>query len=212
MTLEFTKAELEKGRKIFAGNCHFIAGVDHLDRMIPATLPEIAFAGRSNVGKSSLINAITGQKALARTSHTPGRTQQVNFFNLCDKMHIVDLPGYGYARASKDKVKSWNVVIRTYLKGRPTLRRVCMLIDSRHGVKESDIEIMQMLNDAAVTFQIVLTKVDKVKKQELEKRYQEITELLQKHPAAFPQIAATSSAKNIGIAEIRALLADVAGQ
>lgn len=206
---ELTEAQLEVGRKLFAGSCEFIAGVATLDRMIDSSLPEIAFAGRSNVGKSSLINALTGRKTLARTSHTPGRTQQINFFDLSNKMHIVDLPGYGYARASKTKIQAWNDLIRIYLRGRQTLRRVCVLVDSRHGVKEVDTEIMKMLNDAAVTFQVVLTKSDKIKKHEIESRVKEMETLLNKHPAAFPQVIITSSAKGYGVPELRAILNDV---
>ena len=210
MDHQLTPSEIEKGRKIFAGSCEFVAGVATLDWMLEMSLPEVAFAGRSNVGKSSLINALTGQNALARTSHTPGRTQQLNFFNLSSALYIVDLPGYGYAKASKTRVQEWNEVIRSYLRGRQTLQRVCVLIDSRHGAKDSDIEIMKLLDEAAVTYIIVLTKVDKIKTQELEKRRLEMTDVLKKRPAAFPIVFETSSAKGIGIAELRAELAKFA--
>lgn len=210
--IEYTNAQLERGRKLFVGDCDFTAGVTGLNNLIEMSLPEVAFAGRSNVGKSSLINALTNRKMLARTSHTPGRTQQLNFFDLGKQMFIVDLPGYGYARASKTKVKSWNDLIRKYLRGRQTLQRVCLLIDSRHGLKDVDIEIMDMLDDVAVTYMIVLTKIDKVKAPELKKRVEGINETLKKRPAAFPVVFKTSSAKSLGIAELRAELAKFAQQ
>ncbi len=210
--IEFTKSQIETGRKIFVGDCDFVAGVTSLGNLIPMSLPEVAFAGRSNVGKSSLINALTNRKMLARTSHTPGRTQQLNFFNLGGHMFIVDLPGYGYARAAKTKVKSWNDLIRKYLRGRQTLQRVCLLIDSRHGFKEVDTEIMDMLDDVAVTYMIILTKIDKVKNAELEKCVAGIQAELKKRPAAYPFIFKTSSAKDLGIAEVRAELVKFADQ
>ena len=197
--LEYTKTQMESGRKLFAGDCDFMAGVTSLDNLIPMKRPEVAFAGRSNVGKSSLINALTGRKTLARTSHTPGRTQQLNFFDLGEQLYIVDLPGYGYARVSKSKVKAWNKLIRQYLRGRQTLQRVCLLIDSRHGLKDSDIEIMDMMDETAVTYMIVLTKIDKIKRAELEKRLTDIGAVLAKRPAAYPFIFKTSSAKGIGV-------------
>ncbi len=210
MIPEFTDGQIENGRVLFASECNFIAGVDSHERMIPMSLPEVAFVGRSNVGKSSLINAVTGQNALARTSHTPGRTQQLNFFNLRDRMFIVDLPGYGYARASKTKVKAWNKLIRDYLKGRATLHRVCVLIDSRHGIKDVDMEIMKMLDDAAVTYMIVLTKIDKIKSKEREARLKEVEVFIAKHAAAYPFIFETSSSKNLGIEAVRADLSQLA--
>lgn len=209
---EYTKPDIENGRKLFVGDCDFVAGVTSLSNLIPMSLPEIAFAGRSNVGKSSLINALTNRKMLARTSHTPGRTQQLNFFDLGGRMFIVDLPGYGYARASKAKVKSWNDLIRKYLRGRQTLQRVCLLIDSRHGFKDVDTEIMNMLDEVAVTYMIILTKIDKVKKAELEKCMADIQAELKKRPAAYPFIFKTSSAKLKGIAEVRAELTKFANQ
>ena len=198
---EYTQSQIEHGRKLFAGDIDFVAGVTGLDNLIPMSLPEVAFAGRSNVGKSSLINALTGRKMLARTSHTPGRTQQLNFFDFSHQMFIVDLPGYGYARASKTKVRSWNKLIRQYLKGRQTLQRVCVLIDSRHGIKDVDIEIMDMLDDAAVTYIIVLTKIDKIKNAEREARYAEVLEKIRTRPAAYPFVYETSSAKGLGMEE-----------
>jgi len=150
-------------RLLFAQECKFVAGAASLEQIPLLKLPEVAFAGRSNVGKSSLINAITGRRTLVKISSTPGRTQQLNFFNLADKLMLVDLPGYGYAKQSKVKVAAWNQLIRDYLRGRPNLRRVCLLIDSRHGIKPNDIEIMELLDDHAVPYQIVFTKMDKVK-------------------------------------------------
>lgn len=203
----YTQAQIEDGRRLFAGNCDFVAGVTSLDNLIPMSLPEIAFAGRSNVGKSSLINALTGRKMLARTSHTPGRTQQLNFFDLGGRMFIVDLPGYGYARAAKTKIKSWNDLIRAYLRGRQTLQRVCILVDSRHGFKPDDFDLMKMLDESAVTYLVVLTKTDKVKAEELRIRKAETEAVLKTRPAAFPFIFSTSSAKGQGIPELRAELA-----
>ena len=202
----YTQSELEKGRKLFAGDCDFIAGVTSLDNLLPMSLPEVAVVGRSNVGKSSLMNAITGRNSLARTSHTPGRTQQLNFFNLGDHLFLVDLPGYGYAKASKKKVAAWNALIRQYLSGRRTLQRVCVLVDSRHGLKETDLEIMKMLDEVAVTYIIVLTKIDKIKTQELDACKSKIEEVIKTHPAAFPYIFETSSAKGIGFDVLRAEL------
>lgn len=209
-TDDLTPQAIERGRKVFCGECTFVAGVTALDNLIPMSLPEVAFAGRSNVGKSSLINAITGRKMLARTSHTPGRTQQLNFFNLSDALFIVDLPGYGYAKASKVKIKAWNRLIRQYLQGRQTLQRVCVLIDSRHGMKDVDTELMDMLDETAVTYMTVLTKVDKIKRQQLDAVRKEVETALAKRPAAFPTVFATSSAKDYGIAELRAALAEFA--
>ena len=158
MTDAADAAALEAGRLLFAKACDFVAGADKLEVVPDATLPEIAFAGRSNVGKSSLINALTGRKTLARTSNTPGRTQQINFFRLGDRLTLVDLPGYGYARAAKTRIAAWTRLVNGYLKGRPGLRRVCLLIDARHGPKDVDREIMTMLDKAAVVYQVVLTK------------------------------------------------------
>ena len=185
-------------------------GVAHTDHLPADELPEVAFAGRSNVGKSSLINALTGRKTLARTSNTPGRTQQLNFFDLGGRLTIVDLPGYGYAKAPKGEVDRWNRLIRLYLKGRVGLRRVCVLIDARHGLKASDRQVMDLLDEAAVAYQLVLTKTDKAKAGELAKRRDEIIAEIRKRAAAFPEIMETSSVKGTGIAEMRAALAELA--
>ena len=179
-----------------------MAGAATSMEQIPAgfTLPEIAFAGRSNVGKSSLINALTGRKTLVKVSQTPGRTQQLNFFNLAERLMLVDLPGYGYAKQSKTKVSAWNQLIRDYLRGRPNLRRVCLLIDSRHGIKPNDIEIMELLDDSAVPYQIVFTKMDKTKTPPT-------PQLTKAHAAMMKEVFHTSSEEKIGINELRAELA-----
>jgi len=203
------KARAERVRKLFLGPCDFVAGVDNLGAMIEAGLPEVAFAGRSNVGKSSLINALTNRNSLARTSHTPGRTQQINFFDLGGRMQIVDLPGYGYAKASKTKIVAWNDMIKQYLKGRPTLRRVCVLVDSRRGIKSVDSEIMDLLDKSAVPWQVILTKIDKISYAELEALTKDVIEVLKKHPAAFPEIHSTSASKKIGFEDLRASLVDL---
>ena len=201
---------LETGRLLFAQQCRFVTGVVQVAGLPPDALPEIAFAGRSNVGKSSLINALTGRKALARTSNTPGRTQQINFFDLGGRLCLVDLPGYGYARASKDKVRRWNALIRDYLRGRASLRRVCLLIDARHGLKPGDREIMELLDVSAVSYQIVLTKSDKLHERALAACLAETARAAARHPACHPDIAATSAERGLGIAELRAALATVA--
>ena len=200
----YSEGELERGRLLFARECTFVMGTATLDQLPDAELPEIAFAGRSNVGKSSLVNALTGRKTLARTSNTPGRTQQLNFFNLGQQLTLVDLPGYGYAKVSKTQVEAWTHTLKAYLRGRVTLRRACLLIDSRHGIKDLDREMMDMLDDAAVVYQIVLTKVDKLKKGELESREASAIAELTTRAAGFPVLALTSSEKGIGIAELRA--------
>ncbi len=197
---------LEAARKAFAGPCDFFAAINNLDQLPPATLPEIAFAGRSNVGKSSLINALTGRKTLARTSDTPGRTQQLNFFDLGGHLFMVDMPGYGYAKVSKAQKKQWGFLIRDYLRGRQTLRCVLLLIDSRHGFKESDEEIMRMLDECAVSYRVVLTKADKSKSAETQLMQADIEAVLKTHPAAFPEPILTSSHEGSGIAELRALI------
>lgn len=201
---------LEAGRLLFARECRFVMGVARADDLPADELPEIAFAGRSNVGKSSLINALTGRKTLARTSNTPGRTQQLNFFDLGRRLMVVDLPGYGYAKAPKGEVDRWNRLIRKYLKGRVGLRRLCVLIDARHGVKISDRQVMDMLDEAAVVYQIVLTKADKVKAADLAKRHAEITAEIAKRTAANPEIMTTSAIKGAGIPELRAALTELA--
>lgn len=201
---------IEQGRKAFAGPCDFIAAVNDLEGLPPASLPEIAFAGRSNVGKSSLINALTGRKTLARTSDTPGRTQQLNFFDLGGHFFLVDMPGYGYAKVSKSQKKQWNYLIRDYLRGRQTLRNVLVLVDSRHGFKDSDQEIMDMLDECAVPYRIVLTKADKSKTAEVDDVVDAITDTLKQHAAAFPAPILTSAHEGTGIAELRALVFSVA--
>lgn len=206
----FTDDEIELGRKMFAGTCDFVAGVNELSQLPPLSLPEVAFAGRSNVGKSSLINAITGHNALARVSHTPGRTQQLNFFNLCNRLLLVDLPGYGYAKVSKDKVKAWTVLLKKYLSGRSTLCRACVLVDSRHGLKETDLEMMKMLDETAVSYVIILTKIDDVKASELELTKEKLVKELAKRPAAYPVPFETSSVSGRGIPELRAYLQGLA--
>lgn len=174
--------------------------------MPPDDSPEIAFAGRSNVGKSSLVNGLTGRKTLARTSHTPGRTQQINFFDLGARLMLVDLPGYGYARASKKDVNAWSTLVRDYLRGRVGLRRVCLLLDSRRGAGKSDLEIMDMLDKSAVVYQVVLTKADKVKQAALDSCLKDLEKVLKTRAAALPDIMVTSARKGRGIAELRATL------
>ncbi len=203
---EFTEEQIEQARKIFAGSCDFMLGVAALKQLPDAKQPEIAFAGRSNVGKSSLINTLTGRNTLARTSNTPGRTQELNYFNLGDRLYIVDMPGYGYAQVSKDKVKAWTDLIFAYLKGRPTLRCVFILIDARHGLKPADIELMDTLDKAAVSYRIILTKSDKTKNSDLEKVTDKIKNTLKTHAAAHPDILPTSSTKGYGIPELRATI------
>lgn len=200
-------AELEFGRKLFAQRCDFImAGVKPDD--VPASeQPEIAFAGRSNVGKSSLVNALTGRKTLARASNTPGRTRQLIFFDLGGRLMLADLPGYGYAKAPKQDIALWTGLTRSYLRGRPQLRRVLLLIDSRHGVKDSDREVMGALDKAAVSYQAVLTKADKQKPADLRRCAEETTAELAKHVAAHPVVAVTSAETGLGIPELRAELA-----
>lgn len=202
--------QLERGRLLFAGPCDFVLGVVQQSGLPDADRAEVAFAGRSNVGKSSLINALTTRKNLARTSNTPGRTQEINFFDLGGQLYIVDLPGYGYAKASRSKVEAWNELIRDYLSGRAVLYRVLLLIDARHGIKPPDEEIMALLDKDAVSFQVVLTKADKIKPAELERILDKTHAILAKHPAAHPHVHATSSVKGTGIAELRAEIASLA--
>lgn len=203
---------IEKGRLLFAQACDFIAGARIESQLPEPTLTEVAFAGRSNVGKSSLLNALTGRRALARTSNTPGRTREVNFFNLGGRLMLVDLPGYGYARASKEEIARWNQLIQDYLKGRANLRRVCFLIDSRHGIKPPDRPVMDLLDEAAVNYQVILTKTDKPKAPALAKVLSEVQSELNKRPAAHPEIIITSAAKSTGIGQLRAALAMLADQ
>jgi GTP-binding protein len=181
----------------------FLLGCVSLEQLPAADYPEVAFAGRSNVGKSSLLNALTNRKQLARTSATPGRTRELNFFLLGEKLYLVDLPGYGYARASKSDVERWTKLTRRYLRGRPNLQRIFLLIDSRHGIKANDAEMMAMLDETAVNYQIVLTKADKLKNTELEKVMDKTTEELAKHGAAHPEVIVTSSEKGTGMDVLR---------
>ncbi len=201
-------AALQKGEKLFRQECRFVAGADNIEALPTTLLPEVAFAGRSNVGKSSLINAVTGRKGLARSSNTPGRTQQINFFELGDQLLLVDLPGYGYASASKVKISAWNALIRAYLRGRRNLKRVCVLIDSRHGIMAADQVTLEKLDEAGVPYVVILTKSDKVKPAELEAVTTRVEEELHRsHVAAYPVVYSTSSSGGAGIAELRAILA-----
>ena len=199
---------LEKGRLLFAGETEFLKGVVAMDGLPPADRLEVCFAGRSNVGKSSLINALTGRKGLARASNTPGRTQEINFFTAGD-LYVVDLPGYGFANAPVAVVAKWQALLKNYLQGRPTLRRVFVLIDARHGAKAVDEEIMTLLDRAAVTFQVVMTKADKVKGSALEDSMAATRAAMAKHPAAYPELILTSSEKGEGIAALRAVIASI---
>ena len=200
----FTPEELKAADVLFRKPCTFVLGVAQLEQLPISEWNEIAFAGRSNVGKSSLINAVTGTNGLAKTSKTPGRTQQLNFFNLNESLHIVDLPGYGYAQAPEKIVKAWQQTISTYLQGRVNLKRVFLLIDSRHGIKKVDEDIMAMLDKAAVTYQIILTKTDKISAVELEKVIESTSKAIKEHAAAYIHLLVTSSEKQTGISEVRA--------
>jgi GTP-binding protein len=199
--------EREAGRLLFAGPVDFVKGVVGMAHLPPADRPEVCFAGRSNVGKSSLINALTGRKNLARASNTPGRTQEINYFALGDRRYLVDLPGYGYAEAPVGIVAKWQALLRSYLAGRQTLRRAFVLIDMRHGIKAVDEEILSLLDRSAVTFQAVLTKADKVNAATRAETVTQVQGALAKHPAAFPEIVITSSEKGEGIETLRAIVA-----
>jgi len=202
--------ETEDGRVLFAGPCDFMLGVVGMEGLPNEGPPEVAFAGRSNVGKSSLLNALTGRKYLARASSTPGRTQEINYFNLGGALRLVDLPGYGYARAARKDARRWAGVTRDFLRGRTPLRRVCLLVDARHGLKEVDGEVMDLLDTAAVNYQIALTKADKEKPTDLEALVGSIAERIRRRPAAHPVIAVTSAQTGAGIPELRASLARLA--
>jgi GTP-binding protein len=213
MTMTFTLAPdpedeaREAGRLLFAGPVTFVKGVVAMSGLPPADRLEVCFAGRSNVGKSSLINALTGRKTLARASNTPGRTQEINYFALGEERYLVDLPGYGYAEAPVAVVAKWQALLKQYLSGRATLRRAFVLVDARHGIKAVDEEILKLLDRSAVTFQAVLTKVDKINRTERDAVIEQVKGALGKHPAAYPEIIVTSSEKGEGIETLRALIA-----
>ncbi len=197
------------GQALFSGPITFVKGVVRIDGLPGEVIPEVAFAGRSNVGKSSLLNALTGRKALARTSNTPGRTRELNYFRVGDALHIVDMPGYGYAKAPKAQVKGWNDLIRDYLRGRAQLKRVFLLIDSRHGLKDTDSGVLALMDEAAVSYQVVLTKIDKISAAQLDRVQAATLAKLAKHPAAYPETLATSAETRIGIDELRTEIADL---
>jgi GTP-binding protein len=201
---------IEAARKLFAGPIAFLRSAPELKFLPEPTAPEVAFAGRSNVGKSSLLNALTGRNSLARTSNTPGRTQELNFFDVGDPLQfrLVDMPGYGFAKAPKDLMRKWRYLVNDYLRGRPVLKRVLVLVDSRHGLKDVDRELMDMLDKAAVSYRLVLTKSDKVKASELAEVHARVVDEARKHPAAHPHVIATSSEKGGGIPELRAAVLD----
>ena len=206
---EFTAEEIARGEALFKGPCVFVKGVTSIEALPDDGRPEIAFAGRSNVGKSSLLNALTGRKTLARVSVTPGRTREINFFalGLTGALHLVDMPGYGYAKAPKSAVKGWTRLIGDYLRGRRELKRVFLLIDARHGIKPNDRETMKLMDESAVSYQAVLTKADKPKASELEAVIAKAEAELAKHPAAYPQVLVTSARTGSGIPELRAAVA-----
>jgi GTP-binding protein len=209
---EFTPADLARGEALCKGPCTFVKGVVRIDDLPQDGRPEVAFAGRSNIGKSSLINALTGRTSLARVSVTPGRTRELNFFTLGKDpaFTLVDMPGYGYAQASKSAIKGWTRLIRDYLKGRRELKRVFLLIDARHGIKPNDVETMELLDEAAVSYQVILTKADKSKASELAAVQAKVASDLAKHPAAYPEMLTTSARMGSGIPELRAAVASLA--
>lgn len=204
-------AREEAGRRLFAQECAFVAGAARIDQLPEADAPEVAFAGRSNVGKSSLINALAGRAALARTSNTPGRTRQINFFSLAgDRLRLVDLPGYGYARAAKSEIAAWTGLVDAYLRGRPNLRRAALLVDARRGLMPPDRRVMAALDRAAVVYQLVLTKADALTAAQLERRAEEAGAAAREHAAAYPAVIATSARRGAGVAALRAELAALA--
>lgn len=207
---EAEKTALAEGKHLFSRQIAFVTGALSEETLPRTNLPELAFAGRSNVGKSSLINALVGQRQLARVSNTPGRTQEINFFDLGNRLMLVDLPGYGFAQAPKEKAQLWATFIRRFLKGRTQLRRALVLIDSRHGIKPQDEDIMKMMDESAVNYQIVLTKIDKIKPAELANCHAAVTAAAAKHVAAHPVVLTTSSAEGTGLPELRAALSELA--
>ena len=212
MTSEEDEAadKLAAARKLFAGDCDFVWGTGYINSLPPQSLPEIAFVGRSNAGKSSLINALTNRKTLARVSHTPGRTREINFFKLGDRLMLADLPGYGYAKASKTMTAEWQKLIFSYLRGRASLRRVSLLIDARRGVLDLDREVMCLLDEAAVSFGVVLTKIDKLSPEEIATVVAATDAEARKHTAAFPEICATSAFRGMGLDPLKVQLAALA--
>lgn len=203
----FTPKEIADGRRLFAGDWRFLGAAASIASLPPPRAIEVAFAGRSNVGKSSLVNALTGRNALARTSHTPGRTQELNFFSVHDRWRLVDMPGYGYAAASKAKIAAWTDLIRAYLRGRANLARVYVLIDARHGIKSADEAVFDLLDEAAVSYQVVLTKTDAVAAEELATCIAATAAALEQRKASFPEILATSARAGSGLTELRAAIA-----
>ncbi len=206
---EAATAAIEAGRRLFAGPCRFTGAAADLASVPAAGAPEVAFAGRSNVGKSSLINALTGRNSLARTSHTPGRTQQINFFDLGGRLTLVDLPGYGYANAPKESIARWTRLVEAFLKGRAPLRRACLLVDARHGLKDSDRTMMSLLDGAAVAYHLVLTKGDKLKPAALAAAVASLDAETARRPAAVPGVLCTSAHTGLGLPELRAVLASL---
>ena len=211
MSREFSADEIERGRRLFAVPASFVMGVAKIEQLPKSSLPEIAFAGRSNVGKSSLINGLLGMRDMARASNTPGRTRELNFFNIGGALHLVDMPGYGYAKAPKNEIKIWQRLLKDYLRGRTGLTRVFVLVDSRHGVMEADQEMFKLLDEAAVTYQLVLTKTDKWSAIELAEVTEKTATVAKKRAAAFPEIHATSSETAFGLPELRAEIAALLG-
>jgi GTP-binding protein len=206
MSEDREKEPYEQARSFFSGRCDFILGVTNLNQLPEDRVPEIAFAGRSNVGKSTLMNALTGRKTLARISHTPGRTQQLNFFNMADRFYLVDMPGYGYAKVSKKIRSEWDKLIFEYLSGRPNLRNVFLLVDARHGLKDSDRQLLALLDKAAVVSRIVFTKADKAYTEQMENTLASVKKELESHPAAFPEILITSAHKKSGLEDLQTLV------